>query len=863
MKQQTKTAQLTLVPAALGDADGDGDVDLLDYDALLDCWPGPGSSAPTDCRAIFDFSSEGTVDLEDFAGFQGAFTGEIEGLPDPTVVLDTDLKPLFSELPGFDGTTPRPVACLTDESGYQAEFVENEVVLITETPSQLNDFLDRWGGVELLRHEPTEDELQGLHYHLIRIKTDSVPTATLAADLKRLEPQARGKLRVSSRTGMRLLAAAAREAVRGSRVGVNWVGRPDGYRDRTTTDAPTGPDGYSTNAFEWLFLNAGSTQDIGVTEAWWALDLAGKLDNKVKIAVLDMGFDPDDDFPGRQTYISNVPFIFDPRGEENLLGCGGGDCPWHGTNVVGAAMGVPDNSFGAAGPAGPVAEAVMVFTLYDFFTGITAVAQARAVGARIINMSYHARVPASLSWSVIPFDLATRAAHNSGALLFAAAGNEGANVDAEDCFIFCWEEAWYTPCENGGVTCVGGLQWDSQDKASGSNYGGEEVDIYAPYTVWVGPDPDDGGSNLAQSINGTSFSSPYTAGVAALVWAADPSLSANQVMGIINSTAHSSPDGRVKRYVNAYEAVISALGSEPPFLRITSPADGQTISRNVPVHFFADASDREDGVPNVVWTSSRQTPSQIGTGTYFSRNDLTLGTHTIRATTTDSSGIEVVDTATITVVNDPPRVEIIEPLDHSEFCVGEAVVLRASSFDRNNRPTYQLPGSDMRWTSNRQGLITTGHESVAFLVADGAHTITLQGTDDQGEIATETITVTLEPQPCEALTVVITQPATDTDPREPLYYDGYDGIKGLWYKDVVFRGQAFDPGDGLLTGASLVWRTDQTDIQPAELGTGGDITVRLYGKLCTGVWHEITLTATDSEGNSRARVRRIFIHTLC
>ena len=52
---------------------------------------------------------------------------------------------------------------------------------------------------------------------------------------------------------------------------------------------------------------------------------------------------------------------------------------------------------------------------------------------------------------------------------------------------------------------MGGLGWNSQRKAGNSNFGPENVDIYAPYTVYRGQSPAaPGGGTTAGTINGTS-----------------------------------------------------------------------------------------------------------------------------------------------------------------------------------------------------------------------------------------------------------------------------------------------------------------------------------------------------------------------
>ena len=96
-------------------------------------------------------------------------------------------------------------------------------------------------------------------------------------------------------------------------------------------------------------------------------------------------------------------------------------------------------------------------------------------------------------------------------------------------------------------------------------------------------------------------------------------------------------------------------------------------------------------------------------------------------------------------------------------------------------------------------------------------------------------------------------------------YDGYDQVLGLPYTSVVLEGSAVDSEDGILSGSSLSWSTDRTDIHKDPLlGTGSAVRAILYSNICSGVWHTITLTATDSQGNMSVASVKIFIgSSLC
>lgn len=57
-----------------GDCDGDGDVDLHDFELLEGCLTGPNGLVSDDCRC-YDFDRNGSVDLADFEAFAASYTG--------------------------------------------------------------------------------------------------------------------------------------------------------------------------------------------------------------------------------------------------------------------------------------------------------------------------------------------------------------------------------------------------------------------------------------------------------------------------------------------------------------------------------------------------------------------------------------------------------------------------------------------------------------------------------------------------------------------------------------------------------------------------------------------------------------------
>ena len=197
----------------------------------------------------------------------------------------------------------------------------------------------------------------------------------------------------------------------------------------------------------------------------------------------------------------------------------------HGTRIAGVAAAVSDNSIGVSGSSWN-AEFMSVGVSCGGSSDrachmVPGVLYAASQGADIINVSLGGYEYSSTESACID------AATDMGALVVAAAGNDGINIDKHP----------YYPASYVRVLAVGAT---ARERDLLLYNFGSTVDVFAPGSFVSSTIP---GDQYDHSVTGSSIATPLVAGIAALVRTAFPEYSADQVRERIRQTA--DPIGHV------------------------------------------------------------------------------------------------------------------------------------------------------------------------------------------------------------------------------------------------------------------------------------------------------------------------------
>jgi membrane-anchored mycosin MYCP len=278
-------------------------------------------------------------------------------------------------------------------------------------------------------------------------------------------------------------------------------------------------------------------QQLGLPQVWPVTKGLG-----VTVAVIDTGVD------ARQPFLAGAVLpgvdVINGGGPANT------DCDGHGTFVAGIIAGRQLPGFGFSGVA-PQATILPIRQANSTSDG-TADSLARGIidavnsRAQVINISIVAANPTLDLAQAVQYALAR------DVVVVAAAGND-----------FSEGNGIQYPAGFPGVLAVGAV--DAGGQRANFSETGPNIGVVAPGTNLLGPGA--GGQGLVTAAGGTSFATPFVAGVAALVRAYHPQLTAAQVISRIEATAD-HPPGRLPSpglgwgEVNPYAAVTAVLPAE-------------------------------------------------------------------------------------------------------------------------------------------------------------------------------------------------------------------------------------------------------------------------------------------------------------
>lgn len=405
----------------------------------------------------------------------------------------------------------------------------------------------------------------------------------------------------------------------------------------------------------------------------------------------------------------------------------------HGTEVAGVAGALTNNSVGIAGVAGNAP--MMPIRVTDATGRATSASIANGIvwaadhGARIVNLSFNgiagnATIRASAEY-----------AYNHGTLVVAASGNCG-----------CLDP---TP-ENPYILSVSAT--DETDNVAYFSSTGAFVDLSAP------------GTNISTTAmfglyaadSGTSLASPIVAGVAALMFSANPALTPGLVTQLLESTAFGlgagiSDPGFGHGRVDAFAAVSAAAGyvappdTTNPTVAMTTPANGSSVAGTAVVDVSANDNVGVVKVDLYVDGAFFVTDTVSPYSFFWDTTVLPNGSHTLRAVATDAAN-NTASTAPIavTVSNSPPdisppAVSISAPAAGAS--VAGTTTVSANASDNTGVAKVELYVDGALYATDTASPYSFAWNTTQWV--DGPHALKVVAADAAGNVTSAALTITV------------------------------------------------------------------------------------------------------------------------
>lgn len=464
---------------------------------------------------------------------------------------------------------------------------------------------------------------------------------------------------------------------------------------------------------------------------------------EVVVAVIDSGVDPmHPDLTGK--LLKGWNFYDNNDNTSDVYG--------HGTRVAGVIAAVANNNIGVAGVAWNCLILPVKVTNANGYTTSSLISKG------LIYAADRGAKVAVISFQVFGGSTITSAAKyfvEKGGVVVAAAGNTGRYESYSD---------------NQYIISVSATS-SSDVLASFSSYG-PYVDLSAPgvgiYTTTKG------GGYVA--VSGTSFSAPIVAGIVALMYSLNPSLTPHQIEQILESTALDlgSPGydiyygwGRVDAYM-ALKAVLEVSNKSstsltnapttlrdttPPTVKVIYPVSGETISGSITVK--VDASDDFEVVKvelyknGVLFAIDLDPPYDF----YWDTTNDPNGVYVLTARAYDSAGnVGSSSNVTVTVLNSnvdnlditnnvvdftPPTVKIVKPLNKQVVTKNVSIEVSATDDSGVDRVELYVDNALIATIKAKPYVYSWDSKSVS----NGWHKITAKAYDIYGNSAENSISV--------------------------------------------------------------------------------------------------------------------------
>jgi len=438
----------------------------------------------------------------------------VKGKKSKTVVvatIDSGIDTAQKDLQGILWVNPKEIlgngidddgdGYVDDVHGWDFLGGKNGKVDYTETTEEVREYAKLKGKYESLTTAPAGDEKGYKYWLLVKATHDSTVNKS-SNELTELKPE----MNVLMITNGYIKSALK-------------LGPDATFNIHDLDKIQSSNDTVNRSKYVW---NLVLTQEgAGATNAKTLKDLSEYIEK--------LNNDVNPDLNSRQEIVGDNPDVMDgkPYGNNILKNPDAS----HGTGVAGLIGAKRDNGYGING----VADNVRIMSIKAVPNGdeydkdiANAIRFAVDHGAKVVNMSFGKKISPHKQW----VDDAIKYAAAKDVLLVQASGNDNQDVDDKPEFP---NDSFLDGSTSDNLISVDASAWkkDTVLAANFTNYGIKNTDLFAP-GVKVTSIDEDAEFNTA---DGTSFASPITAGVAALILEYYPKLTAAQVKEAILASA--------------------------------------------------------------------------------------------------------------------------------------------------------------------------------------------------------------------------------------------------------------------------------------------------------------------------------------